>query len=72
MKYTFKIALICLLLISFNYALGQPGGGGPPGGPGGPPCWPPPCVPVDGGISILVAIGALFGGKSFYDFLKNK
>ena len=36
-----------------------------PAGPGGgePPCWPPPCVPVDGGLSFLVAIGAAFGGK---------
>ena len=30
------------------------------GGP--PPCWPPPCIPIDGGTSLLVAAGALLGG----------
>ena len=50
-------------------ALGQPAGGAPPGGPAGgtAPCWPPPCVPIDGGISFLIAIGAAFGGKKAYD-----
>tara|TARA_B100000401_G_C52573240_1_gene608954 strand:- start:472 stop:693 length:222 start_codon:yes stop_codon:yes gene_type:complete len=72
LKNLIKIFIFCALIITSTYILGQPGGGGPPGGPSGPPCWPPPCVPVDGGISILVAIGAFFGGKSFYDFLKNK
>jgi len=27
------------------------------------PCWPPPCVPIDGGISIFVAIAAFAGYK---------
>lgn len=38
-------------------------GGGPPG------CWPPPCVPIDGGISLLIAAGAIYGGRKLY---KNK
>jgi hypothetical protein len=33
----------------------------PLGGP--PPCWPPPCIPIDGGLGILVAAGAILGGK---------
>jgi hypothetical protein len=33
----------------------------PPIGGGSPTCWPPPCIPIDGGISILVAAGALYG-----------
>ena len=34
----------------------------PPGGGGTTPiCWPPPCVPLDGGISILAAAGAAYG-----------
>lgn len=42
----------------------------PPMGP--PPCWPPPCsVPLDGGISILIAAGAALGGKKFYDFRRK-
>ena len=37
-----------------------------PGPPSGPPCWPPPCIPVDGGISVLTIIAAFFGYK-FYN-----
>jgi hypothetical protein len=32
----------------------------PVGGP--PPCWPPPCIPIDGGISALLAAGLAYGG----------
>lgn len=38
-------------------------------GPPGAPCWPPPCVPVDGGITIFALIAAFFGYRSFS---KNK
>jgi hypothetical protein len=34
-------------------------------------CWPPPCIPIDGGISILIAAGAAFGGKKIYDLRKK-
>ena len=49
-------------------------GMGPPGPPmGPPPCWPPPCtVPLDGGISILIAAGAGLAGKKFYDMRKSR
>ena len=67
-----------LLVISFVFIVlffqGQPGGPGPvgptlPGGGSAPICWPPPCIPVDGGISIFTFISILFG----YKFLsKNK
>lgn len=30
---------------------------------GNPPCWPPPCIPVDGGLGALIAAGVLFGAK---------
>jgi hypothetical protein len=40
----------------------------PPPGGGGPPCWPPPCVPIDGGISLLLAAGLALGGRKL---LKN-
>ena len=36
---------------------------------GTPGCWPPPCVPIDGGISLLIAAGAIYGGRKLY---KNK
>ncbi len=37
-----------------------------PGAPGGPinNCWPPPCVPIDGGLTIFVLIAAFFGYKN--------
>ncbi|HRG57921.1 MAG TPA: hypothetical protein PK323_03135 [Bacteroidia bacterium] len=35
----------------------------PPPGGGGPPCWPPPCVPIDGGIGVLFAAGLALGGR---------
>ena len=51
----------------------QVAGGGPPGPPAGgsPPCWPPPCVPIDGGLGLLLAAGALFGGKKLYDIKRE-
>ena len=39
-----------------------------PGLPSGPNCWPPPCIPIDGGISIFTFLSILFG----YKFLSNK
>lgn len=44
----------------------------PPPPPGGPSCWPPPCVPIDGGISLLIAAGAIYGGRKLYFNKKNK
>lgn len=44
---------------------GAPHGGGPPAAGGG--CWPAPCIPIDGGISLLIAAGALYGGKKLYN-----
>ena len=31
-----------------------------------PPCWPPPCIPVDGGITILAIAGAGYAAKKLY------
>jgi len=45
---------------------------GPPGPPMGPTCWPPPCtIPIDGGISFLIAAGVALGGKKIYDSRKK-
>jgi hypothetical protein len=46
----------------------------PPAG-GGPPCGPPfgdPCIPIDGGVSLLIAAGLALGGKKAYDAARNK
>ncbi len=44
----------------------------PPAGGGGPPCWPPPCIPIDGGLTFLLIAGAAYGGKKAYDISKKK
>ena len=44
----------------------------PPPPTGGAACWPPPCIPIDGGISILIAAGVLYGGSKLYSKQKNK
>lgn len=44
----------------------------PPGGGDEPGCWPPPCIPIDGGISLLIAAGAVYGGRKLYSKQKEK
>jgi len=66
-KYIFTI--LFLFTVSIIYVAGAPG---PPGGGGHPPCWPPPCIPIDGGISLLIAAGALYGAKKSYDKFKSR
>lgn len=51
-----------IMFAAFGIAQGPPGGGPPSGGN----CIPPPCVPIDGGIGVLLAAGALYGGKKLY------
>lgn len=64
-------ALIIALGCSTNaFSVGAPGG--PGSGSGSPPCWPPPCVPIDGGISFLLLAGAAYGGKKIYDLNNEK
>lgn len=73
MKNLKRILFLAFVLFSIIgtdvFAAGPPG---PPGGGGGAPCWPPPCVPIDGGISFLLVAGALYGGKKVYDLSKDK
>lgn len=69
-RFIFTLLFIVALSIVNNaFAAGPPG---PPGGGGGPPCWPPPCVPIDGGISFLLIAGFAYGGKKVYDISKDK
>lgn len=63
-KIFLSAALFAGLFGITELAAQPPGGGGPTGEP---PCWPPPCVPIDGGISLLIAAGAAFGAKKVYD-----
>lgn len=48
--------------------IGPPLGGGI--GPAG--CFPPPCIPIDGGLSMLVAAAIGIGGKKAYQYSKTK
>jgi hypothetical protein len=48
--------LIVLILVSCQFF-------SQPGPPAGPNCWPPPCIPIDGGIGIFTFISMLFGYK---------
>lgn len=65
------ITLTFLSLIGFSKELNaqppDPGGGG-----GGPSCFPPPCVPIDGGLSWLLVAGTLYGGKKIFDLTKEE
>ena len=47
----------------------DPGGGG---GDSQPNCFPPPCVPIDGGLSWLLIAGTAYGGKKLYNANKNQ
>jgi hypothetical protein len=39
--------------------------------PNGPPCWPPPCVPIDGGLIFLIVAGIALGGWKIYTSYKK-
>ena len=70
LKKLLPLFIVSLFLLLFAAAANGAGPPGPPMGP--PPCWPPPCVvPLDGGISLLIAAGIALGGKKFYDFRKK-
>ncbi|MCB9173553.1 MAG: hypothetical protein H6587_12750 [Flavobacteriales bacterium] len=69
-QYIFTLLfLIAISFVNNAFAAGPPGA--PTRGGGGPPCWPPPCVPIDGGISFLLFAGALYGSKKVYDISKK-
>jgi hypothetical protein len=65
-----KIIAIIIILIGFgSFCVAAPAPPPSGGSGGGPSCWPPPCIPIDGGISLLIAAGAIYGGRKLY---KNK
>lgn len=72
LKHFIYVLLFVLAISVVNNAFaGGPPPGPPPGGGGGPPCWPPPCVPIDGGLGFLLIAGTLYGGKKIYDINKK-
>ncbi len=63
-KYLFfGVFFLCAVSIVF---------GAVPPPPPPPGCWPPPCIPIDGGVSLLIAAGALYGVKKSYDKFKSR
>lgn len=67
MKNALRYALLSTaLVLPFAGVVLAQGVGGPP------PCWPPPCIPIDGGVSLLVAAGAILGGKRALDLRRSR
>lgn len=68
-----QLVLVCFFILTPFFINDIYSGGGPPPPPGGgPPCWPPPCIPIDGGIVFLIAAGIAYGGKKAFDAFKNR
>ncbi len=68
MKNLYRTLLLTALFVMplAGALLAQPGSGG------NPPCWPPPCIPIDGGLSLLIGAGALLGSKKALDARKAR
>ncbi|MBK8368399.1 MAG: hypothetical protein IPL10_13525 [Bacteroidetes bacterium] len=65
-----KFTLIVLFILGFaTLCIATPP---PPPSGGVPDCWPPPCIPIDGGISLLIAAGAIYGGRKLYKNQQEK
>lgn len=71
--YILEMKTVKIILFFFIFlALSQVIFAAPPPPPGGMPgCWPPPCVPIDGGITLLIAAGAAYGAKKLYNSRKK-
>ncbi len=69
----FKLLLPTILAV-FTASICLAGPPPPPSGAsgGGFACWPPPCIPIDGGISLLIAAGAIYGGRKLYKNQQEK
>ena len=60
-----RLVLVGFLMTLSSVLFAQPGQGKPPPG-GGPGGGGPPGLPI-GGIELLIAAGALFGAKKWFD-----
>lgn len=68
-KNIFKYIVIIAILFTTNGLFAQVSV--PPSSASSPPCWPPPCIPIDGGVGFLAAAGLALGAKFLFD-KKNK
>ena len=71
MKAFFQYRKVLLILAFFAFFTLNMNAQPPPPGGTGPSCWPPPCIPIDGGISWLLAAGIVYGAKKSWDFGKK-
>jgi hypothetical protein len=75
LKMKFRITLIAVITV-FSVSICLAGPPPPPSGAAaagsGFACWPPPCIPIDGGISLLIAAGAIYGSRKLYSNQKEK
>ena len=73
MSKTYKsLTAVVFFYLFVNFSVSMAGGPPPPPpGGGGPPCFPPPCIPIDGGISFLLAAGVALGAKKIFDSRKK-
>lgn len=67
MKVFFQSLVVAILLCVCQDLIAQ----APPGDGSSPPCWPPPCIPIDGGLGFLAAAGIALGVKVLYDKKNN-
>ena len=68
-----KIFILFVLFAAASFSLelsAQPPD--PGGGTDKPNCFPPPCVPIDGGLSWLLIAGTVYGGKKLYKANKDR
>jgi hypothetical protein len=69
-KYFLLAATILLVLVGIQTGHAQPPPPPPP--TGGPPCWPPPCVPVNGGVIYAIGAAVLFGAYTLIKSLRSR
>ncbi|MFB1022657.1 MAG: hypothetical protein QMC40_07855 [Vicingaceae bacterium] len=72
MKQVIVVFGLLLAMCNSNELLAQPPPPGGGGGDSGPNCFPPPCVPIDGGLSWLLIAGTVYGGKKLYKANKEQ
>ena len=67
MKFLLSSLFVIGLGLAMDAQTGPPIQGPGPGG-----CFPPPCIPIDGGLSLLIAAGIGIAGKKAYDYNKEQ
>ncbi len=69
-KYFLLTLTILLVIIGIQTGHAQPPPPPPP--PTGPPCWPPPCIPVNGGMFYAIGAAVLFGAYALYKSFRSR